>query len=124
MFVSSLKHCDHNNINFHCSMYHLLYHMPDNTYNPLRVGSVLTVPVSVLLDWLLKHRLLSWQSFLGVGVILIGFFGLVVSEYWETRKKESETAKEPEDEKIQQSISSTSSRIKIRFQSRLLHFLI
>ena len=48
---------------------------------------MLAIPASVLVDWLIKDYILPWHSFVGVVVILIGFFGLVMSPFWEMRKK-------------------------------------
>ena len=62
---------------------------------PYRVGSVLTLPVTVFLDWILKDEVMTWQSFIGVGTIVLGFFLLIVSEYWQMRQKDKES-KEPE----------------------------
>ena len=49
------------------------------------VGVVLTVPASVVVDWLVRRYLLPWQAFLGIAIILIGFFSLIFSEYWGSR---------------------------------------
>ena len=60
---------------------------------------MLAIPASVIVDWLFKGYILPWHSFVGVGMILIGFFGLVVSQIWEMRKKETLACKEEEDVK-------------------------
>ena len=57
------------------------------------VGSVLVIPVSVLVDWLVHDYILDWEAILGTVGILCGFFLLVFSEtwemlYWEKRLKE------------------------------------
>ena len=51
------------------------------------VGSVLVVPASVVVDWLVYHYILPWPAVLGTISILLGFFFLVISEavqtfYW------------------------------------------
>ncbi len=50
------------------------------------VGTVLTLPMTVLLDWILKDHVMAWQAFIGVGVIVMGFFLLIFSEYWTMRR--------------------------------------
>ena len=62
-----------------------------------RVGNVLTMPTSVLSDWILKGVILSWQSFLGVAIIIIGFLGMLVSTFWERRMNEVEKVEEADE---------------------------
>ena len=59
------------------------------TSNPCRVGSVLVLPSTVILDWILKGYVLPWQAFVGISGILLGFFMLVLSEYWQLRREHS-----------------------------------
>ena len=61
-----------------------------------RVGSVLTLPMTVFLDWILKHEVMTWQSFIGVGAIVVGFFLLIVSEYWQMRQRGQEVKESEE----------------------------
>ena len=51
------------------------------------VASILTIPGAVILDWLLKNYLMSWQALVGVGTIILGFIGLTVSELMEAWMK-------------------------------------
>ena len=37
----------------------------------------------VLVDWLVHHKLLDWEAYFGITLILCGFFALVFSESWE-----------------------------------------
>ena len=98
--------------------------------NSYRVGNVLTIPASVLTDWILKGFILSWQSFLGVAIIIVGFLGMVVSDFWELRMKEVEEVEEADERTDllsnaeESNISSTSGHQKINFRSKLFDFLI
>lgn len=76
------------------------------------VASILTIPVAVLVDWWLKNFILSWKALVGVGAILIGFVGLVVSEVRETKKK-ADKQKEKETEKLIPDESIDSSEEKL-----------
>ena len=86
---------------------------------------MLAIPLSVLVDWLFKGYVLPWHSFVGVGMILIGFFGLVMSQFWEMRKKKMLARKEAED--VKESNSRTfliPKSEEYMLRSRLLSFLI
>jgi len=52
-----------------------------------RVRSLLVLPLSIFLDWIMKDQVMSWQDFLGVRAILSIFFLLVFSQYWELKMK-------------------------------------
>ncbi len=47
------------------------------------MGSVLAIPGSVLVDWMINHYVLPWQAFVGVAILLGGFLILIFCEYWE-----------------------------------------
>ncbi len=47
---------------------------------------MLVLPATVFLDWMLKGYILSWQAFLGVAGIVVGFVLLVLSEAWQVRQ--------------------------------------
>ncbi len=47
---------------------------------PCSVGSVLIVPISVVLDWILQDFELPPLAYLGVVLILLGFAGFVFSQ--------------------------------------------
>ena len=63
-------------------------------------------------------------------MILVGFFGLVASECWEMRTKEVEEVEEADEttlllpKSINSINTSTSDAKKVRFRSRVLHYLI
>ena len=61
-------------------MIHKVYYNVSNS-----VGSILTVPTSVIVDWLVHRFFLPWQALLGIATILVGFTMIVISEYWEIR---------------------------------------
>ena len=60
-----------------------------------RVGSVLVIPASVVVDWLTNHYVLPWAAILGVIVILLGFFALVFSEGFEAFHSHKNPAHQP-----------------------------
>ena len=149
IFVDSGQPCDCQGLTLTCPLirnkqyydillchYHFMYQTYTFIHVYFRVGSVLTIPASILMDWILKGFILSWQSFLGVAIIIIGFFGLVISEVWKLRKKKVEEEEEidEEEEETDERTSlltfakrddrSSSIHKRNKFQSRLLHFLI
>ena len=90
---------------------------------------MLTIPASVLMDWILKGFILSWQSFLGVAIIIIGFLGMVISDFWELRMKEVKEVEEADERtdllsNAVETNSSTSGHQKINFSTKLFDFLI
>ena len=96
---------------------------------------MLTLPATVLLDWILKGYILSWQSFIGVGAIIFGFALLLLSEVWEIRRKDQPTQpssqqqpqEEEEDHRLASfnaSLNSLSSSVKLKLQTSVSHYLI
>ncbi len=61
---------------------------------------MLVLPTTVILDWILKGYILPWQAFVGVAGILVGFFILVFSEYWELRRGQRVAAAEIKDGRV------------------------
>ena len=53
----------------------------------MTVGTVLAVPSSVLVDWIVHGYVLPWPAFVGIGVILVSFVGFTVSEYVAGRRE-------------------------------------
>ena len=47
----------------------------------------MAVPVSVVVDWIFQHFLLSWQAFVGIALIIIGFTGFLISEFVQIRRE-------------------------------------
>ena len=47
---------------------------------------MLVTPCSVLVDWLVHNFLLTWPAFFGMGLILVGFGGFVVSQYIQSKR--------------------------------------
>eukprot|EP00996_Jenningsia_fusiforme_P000884 NODE_1803_length_1402_cov_24.585366_g1631_i0.p1 GENE.NODE_1803_length_1402_cov_24.585366_g1631_i0~~NODE_1803_length_1402_cov_24.585366_g1631_i0.p1 ORF type:complete len:413 (+),score=64.23 NODE_1803_length_1402_cov_24.585366_g1631_i0:82-1320(+) len=47
------------------------------------VASILSIPVSVLSDYILHSYLMAPAAFMGMLLILVGFFGINAVEYWE-----------------------------------------
>jgi len=74
--------------------YYVLYAVLDTIFNAgffvgihltsplfMSVGTLLAIPLSVLVDKLWHNYLLPWQAFMGMLAIVIGFLGLNLSEY-------------------------------------------
>ena len=73
-----------------CSILHFVIH------SPYRVGTILVIPASVIVDWMVQKYLLPWQSFIGIGLIIIGFGGLTFSEFYTALREHKHEAKEKE----------------------------
>ncbi len=58
-----------------CSYISLIY--------PPRVGTIMAIPASVVVDLIIHHFLPSWQASVGIVVVLTGFIGFVISEFRE-----------------------------------------
>ncbi len=59
---------------------------------PPRVGTIMAIPASVVVDLIIHHFLPSWQAFVGIVVILTGFIGFVISESLERKHKSLKNA--------------------------------
>ena len=58
-----------------------------------RVGTILGIPTSVIVDWMVQKYLLPWQAFIGIGLIILGFAGFAFAEFltaWREQKHEKE----------------------------------
>lgn len=58
----------------------------------MTVGSVLTIPTSVLADKIIQNYVLPVWAFLGMGVIMIGFILLNVDEYLRMKKEKPDVS--------------------------------
>ena len=67
-------------------------------FNLHRVGTILAIPASVIVDWLVQKYLLPWQAFIGIGLIILGFAGFAFSEFL-TAWREQKHAKQMERQK-------------------------
>ena len=97
-------------------------------FSSVSAGSVLVVPASVVVDWLVHHYILPWPAILGIISILFGFFFLVVSEaiqavYWHKTKDSSDFDTTEQSGELLVSIAQvkTSTRKKRR---RCLYYII
>ncbi len=60
--------------------------MHTHTHTP-RIGSILAIPTSVVVDLIIHHFLPSWKVFVGIVLILIGFTGFVISQLREMHRE-------------------------------------
>ena len=77
-----------------------------------RVGTILAIPASVIVDWLVQKYLLPWQAFIGIGLIVLGFGGFASSEFfhaWEEQKREARMKKQEEKLPLNSSAASRES---------------
>lgn len=51
----------------------------------ISVGTTISIPLSLLVDYFVNGILLQWSAFIGVGFILVGFFTLSYTHYTEMR---------------------------------------
>jgi solute carrier family 35 protein F3/4 len=63
----------------------------------ISVGSLLTIPASVVSDWLLHGTVLPLLSYLGMAAIIVGFLLLTLSEFlhFKLRKHDHDKDKGP-----------------------------
>jgi len=48
----------------------------------MSVGSLLAIPTSVVVDWILNQYVLPFEAFFGMAMIILGFLGLNLSEVY------------------------------------------
>ena len=46
------------------------------------VGTILAIPTSVIVDWIVQQYLFPWQAFIGIVLIVLGFGGFAFSEFF------------------------------------------
>ena len=51
------------------------------------MGTIVAIPLSVVVDWIVQHFLPTWQAFVGIALILTGFTGFVISEFLQIRRE-------------------------------------
>eukprot|EP00041_Stephanoeca_diplocostata_P009487 m.146174 g.146174 ORF g.146174 m.146174 type:complete len:71 (+) comp17761_c1_seq5:1398-1610(+) len=51
------------------------------------IGSVMVIPVGCVVDHFLWQKELSTKGFIGVALILVGFFAMLYAEYKDHQKK-------------------------------------
>ena len=61
---------------------------------------MLVAPSLVLVDWIVHHFMLTWPAFFGMGLILVGFGGFVVSQHVQS-KRNTVTERHEHTKKIQ-----------------------
>ena len=70
------------------------------------VGTIVAIPVSVVVDLMVQHFLPSWQAFVGIILILAGFTGFVVSEFLELKREWRDKTQLVESDKLKNTTGS------------------